>query len=148
MLALLQRVSQAAVDIDGAAVAQIDNGLLVLVGFEKDDDESVCARAAERIIAYRIFEDGEQRMNLSVKDCGGALLLVPQFTLAADTRKGNRPGVSSASPPEIAKELFDRLVECARREPIQVECGRFGADMDVRLINRGPATFLLRIAPR
>lgn len=148
MLALLQRVSHAAVTVGGDTIAEIGDGLLVFVGFEAGEDAGVCGRAVERIVSYRIFEDGEQRMNLSVKDRNGGLLLVPQFTLAADTRKGNRPGFSTAAPPEVAAELFAQLVERARKEPVQVECGKFGADMDVQLVNRGPATFLLRVSGR
>ena len=149
MFALLQRVSRAAVIVDDTSIAEIGNGALVFIGFEASDDESVCERALQRIVAYRIFEDAQQRMNLSLRDCGGDLLLVPQFTLAADTRKGNRPSFSSAAPPERATALFDHLRDLARDSELsaglRVEFGQFGADMRVQLVNRGPVTFLLHI---
>ena len=145
MLALLQRVSRASVAVAGETVGAIDNGLLVFVAFDKRDNESVCARGVERALAYRVFEDAQGQMNRSVLDVGGGVLLVPQFTLAADTRKGNRPGFSAAAAPETARALFEHAAAVARRAPLRVECGRFGANMDVRLVNRGPATFLLRV---
>lgn len=147
MIALLQRVSQASVRVSGDTVGAIDNGLLVLVGFDKYDNESVCAPGVDRILSYRIFEDANGRMNRSVSDCGGGILFVPQFTLVADTAKGNRPGFSTAAEPPVAETLFNRMVTLARRSPLRIECGKFGAQMDVRLTNRGPATFALHISP-
>ncbi len=125
-------------------IAQIDTGLLVLVGVEPQDNDSTIDRMIERILGYRIFEDDQGRMNHSLKQLDGALLLVPQFTLAADTRKGMRPGFSTAAPPERGRELFERLTAVAQREHTRVEQGIFGAEMAVALINQGPATFLLR----
>lgn len=143
MIALLQRVSQAGVTIDGAAVASIGRGLLVLVGVRPQDDESAASRLLERLLNYRVFADAAGKMNLSLTEVAGGLLLVPQFTLAADTRKGVRPGFSTAAPPEVAKPLFAYLVGAARRQHVKVECGVFGADMQVSLVNDGPVTIWL-----
>jgi len=143
MIALLQRVSQAGVTIDGAAVASIGRGLLVLVGVRPQDDESAASRLLERLLKYRVFADAAGKMNLSLTEVAGGLLLVPQFTLAADTRKGLRPGFSTAAPPEVAKALFAYLVGAARRQHVKVECGVFGADMQVSLVNDGPVTIWL-----
>jgi D-tyrosyl-tRNA(Tyr) deacylase len=143
MIALLQRVSQAGVTIDGAAVASIGRGLLVLVGVRPQDDESAASRLLERLLKYRVFADAAGKMNLSLTEVAGGLLLVPQFTLAADTRKGLRPGFSTAAPPEVAKPLFAYLVGAARRQHVKVECGVFGADMQVSLVNDGPVTIWL-----
>lgn len=143
MKALLQRVSEADVTVEGRVVGAIGRGLLVLVGLEPDDDDARLRRMLERLLNYRVFPDEEGRMNLSLRDTGGGLLLVSQFTLAADTRKGNRPGFSTVAPPEQAAEQFARLVEMARDEHDPVGAGEFGAMMAVRLINDGPVTFLL-----
>ncbi|MCH8552024.1 MAG: D-tyrosyl-tRNA(Tyr) deacylase [Natronospirillum sp.] len=143
MKALLQRVSEADVTVEGRVVGAIGRGLLVLVGLEPDDDDARLRRMLERLLNYRVFPDEEGRMNLSLRDTGGGLLLVSQFTLAADTRKGNRPGFSTAAPPEQAAEQFARLVEMARDEHDPVGAGEFGAMMALRLINDGPVTFLL-----
>jgi D-aminoacyl-tRNA deacylase len=143
MRALIQRVSQARVEVDGECVASIGRGILALVGIAAGDAEADAARLLERLLAYRIFPDGEGRMNLSLVDIGGGLLLVPQFTLAADTRKGTRPGFSTAAPPDRAKALYEGLLASALARLPQVASGRFGANMQVTLTNDGPVTFLL-----
>jgi D-tyrosyl-tRNA(Tyr) deacylase len=148
VIALIQRVSEARVEVAGAAVGAIGRGVLALIGVERGDGESEAARLAERVIGYRIFPDAEGRMNLSLADVGAALLAVPQFTLAADTRKGARPSFSSAAPPEEGERLFVRFVELARERHARVETGRFGAEMRVSLVNDGPVTFWLQAAPR
>jgi D-tyrosyl-tRNA(Tyr) deacylase len=143
MIGLLQRVSQAQVVVDDEIVGQIGTGLLVLIGVERGDSEVKADRLLERLLNYRVFPDAEDRMNLSMQDIGGGLLLVPQFTLAADTKKGNRPGFSSAAKPDDGQYLFNYLYAQAReRHPI-VEKGIFGADMQVSLTNDGPVTFWL-----
>lgn len=148
MIGLLQRVSGANVTVDGAVVAAIEGGLLVLIGVEAGDTEAQAERLLERLLGYRVFPDAEGRMNLSLRDTGGGLLLVPQFTLAADTRKGARPGFSPAAAPERGRVLFDYLVARAREAHPRVASGRFGADMKVTLTNDGPVTFWLQVAPR
>ncbi|KXJ30611.1 MULTISPECIES: D-aminoacyl-tRNA deacylase [Pseudomonas] len=145
MKALLQRVARASVEVAGDTVGAIGPGLLVLVGIEPADDEAACARMLKRLLEYRVFADGEQRMNLSLQDVGGGLLLVSQFTLAADTRSGRRPSFSTAAPPAQGERLFDHLVSLARDLHPEVQTGRFGADMQVSLVNDGPVTFLLSI---
>lgn len=147
MIALLQRVSEASVEVDQEVVARIGPGLLVLAAVERGDAEAQAERLAERIVGYRVFEDAAGRMNLSLADTGGGLLLVSQFTLAADTRKGTRPGFSRAADPEIGRRLFERLVAAAGRRIPRVQTGRFGARMRVRLVNDGPVTFWLRTPP-
>jgi D-aminoacyl-tRNA deacylase len=145
MLALIQRVQHASVEVDGAVVGRIGPGLLALVGVEPGDGDAQVARMAERLLGYRVFDDGDGRMNRSLADTGGGLLLVSQFTLAADTRSGMRPGFSTAAEPALAACVFDALVDaCRRRHPPGVETGRFGAQMLVTLANDGPVTFLLR----
>jgi len=148
MRALIQRVGHAEVDVGGERIAAIGQGILALIGVEAGDGERESARLLERVLTYRIFPDGEGRMNLSVTDIGGGLLLVPQFTLAADTRKGTRPGFSTAAPPERAKALYEALVGAARARHAPVASGRFGADMQVTLTNIGPVTFLLDTGER
>jgi D-tyrosyl-tRNA(Tyr) deacylase len=143
MIALLQRVTQASVSVGGTAVASIGRGLLVLVGVRPEDDEPAASRLLERLLKYRVFADSAGKMNLSLTDVAGGLLLVPQFTLAADTRKGTRPGFSTAAAPELARPLFTYLVAAARQQHGTVECGIFGADMLVSLINDGPVTIWL-----
>ena len=143
MIGLLQRVSQAEVRVDGRVVGAIGAGLLVLVGVQRGDDETRAARLLERLLGYRVFADAEGRMNLSLLDTGGGLLLVPQFTLAADTRKGRRPSFSDAAAPQEGDRLFDHLVSQAQSRLRVVQCGRFGADMQVSLVNDGPVTFWL-----
>ena len=145
MLALIQRVTSAAVSVDGETVGAIDAGLLALVAVEPGDDEAQLARMAERLLGYRVFADAAGRMNLALADTGGGLLLVSQFTLAADTRSGMRPSFSTAAPPEEAERLFNQLVAiCRGKHQGRVETGRFGAHMSVSLVNDGPVTFLLR----
>ena len=147
MIGLLQRVSSASVEVAGRSIAAIDAGLLVLVGVERGDEVAQAERLAERLLAYRVFPDPEGKMNLSLNDTGGALLLVPQFTLAADTTRGNRPGFDPAAAPEQGRALFERLVAAARQGQARVATGQFGADMRVRLVNEGPVTFWLRVPP-
>lgn len=145
MLLLLQRVTRASVEVEGATVGAIGPGLLVLAGIEPGDGAAEVARMAARLLAYRVFPDEGGRMNRSLADTGGGLLLVSQFTLAADTRSGLRPGFSTAAPPVEAERTFSALVaECSRLHPQGVETGRFGAHMAISLINDGPVTFLLR----
>lgn len=148
MIGLLQRVTTARVAIDSAVVAAIERGLLVLIGVEAGDTEAQADRLLERLLGYRVFPDVDGRMNCSLRDIRGGLLLVPQFTLAADTRKGARPSFSSAAPPETGRTLFEYLVERACATYPAVQSGRFGADMKVTLTNDGPVTFWLQVAPR
>jgi D-aminoacyl-tRNA deacylase len=143
MIALIQRVTRADVRVNGEIVGAIDGGILALIGVRKGDDAAAADRLLERVLTYRIFSDAQGRMNLSLKDAGGGLLLVPQFTLAADTQKGTRAGFSTAAPPEVARGLFDYLVEKARASQVPVATGIFGADMQVSLVNDGPVTFWL-----
>jgi D-aminoacyl-tRNA deacylase len=143
MIALLQRVSKAEVHVDGHSVGRIGPGLLALIGVKPEDDESAAARLLGRMLQYRIFADDNDKMNLNVAQVGGELLLVPQFTLAADTAKGLRPGFSTAAPPEQGRRLFDHLVMLARQGTLKVETGIFGAHMEVSLTNDGPVTIWL-----
>ena len=143
MIALIQRVSEARVDVDGETVGTIEAGLLALVAVQPDDGEAQAQRLLERMLGYRVFPDDEGRMNRSLADSGGGLLLVSQFTLAADTKKGMRPGFSTAAAPADAERWFMRLVELARARHARVEIGRFGAHMMVHLVNDGPVTFWL-----
>jgi D-tyrosyl-tRNA(Tyr) deacylase len=143
MKGLIQRVSAARVEVDGEIVGAIDQGLLALVGVEPQDDEASAQRLLHKLLNYRVFADIEGKMNLSLGDVGGGLLLVSQFTLAADTRKGLRPSFSSAAPPARGAELFEHLVDQARTRHPLVATGRFGANMQVHLVNDGPVTFLL-----
>lgn len=144
MIGLIQRVSEASVRVEGRITGQIGRGLLVLAGIEKQDNEATAQRLLERILAYRVFPDESGKMNLSLTDIDGSLLLVPQFTLAADTRKGTRPSFSSAAPPELGAELFEYFVAAARERHPVVETGIFGADMKISLVNDGPVTFWLQ----
>jgi D-aminoacyl-tRNA deacylase len=147
VIALLQRVSMAQVVIDGVLVGAIERGLLALIGVEAGDGAAEADRLLERLLNYRVFSDDAGKMNLSLRDVGGGLLLVPQFTLAADTRKGLRPGFSTAAAPEQGRLLFDHVVMQAQRTHAQVATGRFGADMQVTLTNDGPVTFWLQLRP-
>jgi len=147
LIALIQRVSNAAVHIEGIEVAAIGKGTLALIGVERGDGEAEAQRLAERVLAYRIFADAQGKMNLSLKDVGGELLAVPQFTLAADTNSGLRPSFSSAAAPADGELLFIKFSEKAA-EAVHVATGRFGADMKVSLVNDGPVTFWLRVSPR
>ena len=144
MIGLLQRVTQANVTIEGDIVASINTGLLVLIGVEKLDSETKAQRLFDKLICYRVFADNQDKMNLSLQDINGGLLLVPQFTLAADTQKGLRPGFSNAAAPELGKQLFEYLVAYARQQFTSVETGIFGANMQVSLVNDGPVTFWLK----
>lgn len=143
MIALVQRVTEAAVDVDGETVGAIGAGLLALVAVQPGDGEAQAQRMLERLCGYRVFADAEGRMNRSLADTGGGLLLVSQFTLAADTRSGTRPGFSTAAAPAEAERWFNRLVALARARLPVLETGRFGAHMKVRLVNDGPVTFWL-----
>jgi D-tyrosyl-tRNA(Tyr) deacylase len=143
MIALIQRVRQAHVEVDGMTVGAIDAGLLAFIAVQPGDGEAETGRLLERLLGYRIFADDEGRMNRSLAETGGGLLLVSQFTLAADTKKGMRPGFSTAAAPEEAERWFARLVELARTRHSRVEIGRFGAHMNVHLVNDGPVTFWL-----
>lgn len=148
MIGLLQRVTEAAVSVDGDEIARIGPGLVVLVAVERGDDESTAERLLERLLSYRVFADAEGRMNLSLAGTAGALLLVPQFTLAADTAKGLRPGFSRAAPPADGERLFGHLVRRAKAHFPATQAGRFGAHMRVFLVNDGPVTFWLRVPGR
>jgi D-tyrosyl-tRNA(Tyr) deacylase len=147
VIGLLQRVTRAEVKVAGQCVGAIEHGLLVLIGVEQGDSEPEADRLLERILGYRVFADPDGKMNLSVQDTAGGLLLVPQFTLAADTNKGTRPSFSSAASPEEGRRLFEYLVQQARIRHSSVATGQFGADMKVSLTNDGPVTFWLRVAP-
>lgn len=144
MIALLQRVRHAGVSVDGNMLAEIDRGILLLIGVEKNDNATRADRLVERFLGYRVFPDKEGKMNLSVRDIQGAVLLVPQFTLAADTRKGTRPSFSSAAPPADGQRLFDHVVKRTQQQHQHVSCGKFAADMQVSLVNDGPVTFWLQ----
>lgn len=145
MMALLQRVSSASVEVRGKPIASIGRGLLVFVGIERKDDERTAERMAERVATYRVFADADGKMNLNVKEARGALLLAPQFTLAADTAKGTRASFTPAAAPDVASRLFDYFVSRVRLHHVPVERGRFGADMKVSLTNDGPVTFWLKV---
>jgi len=143
VIALLQRVSEAKVSVNGQQIARIGRGLLVLAAVQPDDTDADVRRMAERILGYRVFPDAEGRMNRSLLDDGLELLLVPQFTLAADTRKGTRPGFTGAAPPEKGAEFFGLLLQCCRERIATTGSGEFGAHMQVHLVNDGPVTFWL-----
>jgi D-tyrosyl-tRNA(Tyr) deacylase len=147
MLALIQRVTQAEVVVDSRSLGAIGPGLLVFVGVERGDVEATSTRLYERVSGYRVFPDAQDQMNLSVTQAGGQLLLVPQFTLPADTRKGMRPSLSTAAAPAEAERLFEHFVETARAAGQQPQTGRFRSHMQVSLVNDGPVTFMLRVAP-
>ena len=147
MIALLQRVTHAEVQVDGRSIGRIALGLLVLVGVERGDTSIQAERLLERLLTYRVFPDEQGRMNLSLTDVNGGLLLVPQFTLAADTSKGTRPGFSTAAAPEVGRELFEYFVGRTREKYGAVATGEFGADMKVTLTNDGPVTFWLQVSP-
>ncbi|MBK3805721.1 D-aminoacyl-tRNA deacylase [Stutzerimonas stutzeri] len=143
MKGLIQRVRHARVEVAGEIVGAIDQGLLVLVGVEREDDQARADKLLHKLLNYRVFGDEQGKMNRSLKDIGGGLLLVSQFTLAADTRSGLRPSFSSAAPPAHGEVLYDYLLARARDQHPEVACGRFGAEMQVHLVNDGPVTFLL-----
>ncbi len=148
MIALLQRVTSAQVSVGGRQLAAIDHGLLVLVGVQRGDSEYEARRLLERLLGYRVFPDSADRMNLNVGQAGGGVLLVPQFTLAADTRSGMRPSFTPAADPAEGRRLFDFLVIEARQRHQPLACGEFAADMQVALVNDGPVTFWLEVAPQ
>ncbi len=143
MTCLLQRVTAASVSVAGSVIGEIERGILVFVGVEPSDTSLTTARSAERMLNYRLFSDASGKMNLNVVQAEGAILLISQFTLAADTSSGHRPGFSTAAPPEQARALFEELASTLRSGPVPIETGCFGADMQVHLINDGPVTFLL-----
>ena len=143
MIGLIQRVTRADVQVNGEVVGEIGRGILALIGVRKGDDAMAADRLLERLLAYRIFPDTDGKMNLSLRDIRGGLLLVPQFTLAADTQKGTRAGFSTAAPPEMARGLFEHLLRAAQGSQLPVAAGIFGANMQVSLVNDGPVTFWL-----
>lgn len=143
MKGLIQRVTRASVSIDNETVGQIENGLLLLLGVEREDTQAQVEKLLHKVLNYRIFSDENGKMNLSLADTGGGLLVVSQFTLVADTRKGMRPGFSHGASPELGNQLYESFVESARRLHSTVETGRFGADMQIELVNDGPVTFML-----
>ena len=145
MIGLLQRVTEARVTVGGQSIAAIRRGLCVFVGVERGDDDRVVERLLERLLGYRVFPDSDGRMNRSLRDIDGDLLLVPQFTLSADTRKGMRPSFTPAGPPDVGMRLFAHLCERGTASHAHVACGRFGADMQVALVNDGPVTFWLQV---
>ncbi len=147
MIGLIQRVSTARIEVADEVIAQIGSGLAVLVGIEKGDTEGQADRLLERLLGYRIFPDSTDRMNLSLQETGKELLLVPQLTLAADTRKGMRPNFSTAAPPVESERLFTYLLTQAQKRHPRVEAGEFGAKMHVELVNEGPVTFWLQARP-
>lgn len=144
MIALIQRVSRASVTIDGILVGEIEKGILALLGVEKLDTEINAQNLITKVINYRIFEDDNQRMNLSLLDMGGEILIVPQFTLPADTKKGARPSFASAAPPDLGEHLYMHFIDLARDKVVKVETGEFGKNMQVSLVNSGPVTFWLQ----
>ena len=145
MKGLIQRVSHASVVVDGETVGEIENGLLLLLGVEKDDTPEKANKLLEKVLKYRVFSDDDGKMNRSLTDTGGGLLVVSQFTLVADTRKGLRPSFSSGASPALGEELYDYFVSEAKQRHATVACGRFGADMKVSLLNDGPVTFMLEM---
>ncbi|CRL61188.1 MULTISPECIES: D-aminoacyl-tRNA deacylase [Proteus] len=145
MIALIQRVTQANVDIAGETVGAINQGLLVLLGVEKDDNEQKAKRLCEKVCGYRIFSDENDKMNLNVQQAGGSLLVVSQFTLAAETQKGMRPGFSNGAPPELAKNLYHYFIEQCQLQGLETQTGQFAADMQITLTNDGPVTFWLQV---
>ncbi len=144
MIALIQRVTEARVDVDDRCTGRIGPGLLALIGVQPDDGEAQVTRLLQKLLGYRVFSDAEGRMNLALKDTGGGLLLVPQFTLAADTDSGMRPSFSTAAPPALGRQRFEALLALAKNQHAEVEAGEFGAHMRVSLVNDGPVTFWLK----
>ena len=147
MIALIQRVTEARVEVAGQTIGAIGRGILALVGVERGDTQAQAERLAERVLGYRIFPDADGKMNLSLQDIGGELLAVPQFTLAADTKSGMRPGFASAASPGDGMRLYDLFVEISRKKIPGTKTGSFGAEMKVNLVNDGPVTFWLQAAP-
>jgi D-tyrosyl-tRNA(Tyr) deacylase len=147
MIALLQRVNEACVRVDGKVTGQINRGLLLFIGVERDDSVIQADRLIERFLTYRVFPDEQDKMNRSIVEIQGGILLVPQFTLAADTHKGTRPSFSSAAPPEQGQQLFEYVVAQTKNSHAHVQTGVFGANMQVSLVNDGPVTFWLQVSP-
>jgi D-tyrosyl-tRNA(Tyr) deacylase len=147
MIGLLQRVSEANVAVEGEVIARIGCGIVALVAVERGDDEETVQRLAERLLGFRLFADGAGRMNLNIEQAQGSLLVVPQFTLAADTARGRRPSFGGAADPELGRLLFERLLALLAQSSVTVASGRFGAHMQVTLTNDGPVTFWLRVPP-
>ena len=145
MIALIQRALSASVTVAGQTIGEIGPGLLILLGVEKDDDEQKAQRLCDRVLGYRIFSDENGKMNLNVQQAGGSVLVVSQFTLAADTQKGMRPGFSGGAAPAEAERLYEYFVACCRERGLVAETGRFAADMQVSLVNDGPVTFWLQV---
>jgi len=145
MIALIQRVNWSRVEVDGEVIGSVEQGITALIGIEKQDTEADARRLCERILGYRIFSDQDDKMNLCLRDIKGGLLVIPQFTLAADTQKGTRPSFSTAAPPEIGRKLFDYFYSYCQQQYTIVETGSFGADMKVSLCNDGPVTFWLQV---
>lgn len=148
MIVLLQRVSRSAVSVSGQTIAQVNQGILALIGFERGDGNTELERMGQRLLNYRIFSDDESKMNLNVQQVGGGILLVPQFTLAADTNRGNRPSFSIAAAPDDGRRLFQQFAAQIQQQHADTACGEFGADMQVSLINDGPVTFWLQVQPK
>ena len=148
MIALIQRVASASVAVDNEIIGAVERGVLALVGVERGDTGAEAARLVERVLGYRIFADAAGKMNLSLKDVDGGLLVVPQFTLVADTNSGTRPSFSSGASPDAGKELFGAFLEKAKTLHPKTASGRFGADMKVSLVNDGPVTFWIQVAPQ
>lgn len=145
MIALIQRVTRASVTVEQQIVGEIGAGLLVLLGVEKDDDQQKAKRLSDKVLGYRIFSDENDKMNLNVQQAGGSVLVVSQFTLAADTQKGMRPSFSRGAAPDEAERLYDYFTACCRASGAATETGRFAADMQVELLNDGPVTFWLQV---
>ncbi|MBJ3816035.1 D-tyrosyl-tRNA(Tyr) deacylase [Shimwellia pseudoproteus] len=145
MIALIQRVTSASVRVGGEVTGEIGQGLLVLLGVEKEDTEQKAKRLCERVLGYRIFSDEDDKMNLNLKQVGGSVLVVSQFTLAADTNKGMRPSFSGGAAPALAESLYEYFVGCCREQGVRAGTGRFAADMQVSLVNDGPVTFWLQV---
>lgn len=145
MIALIQRVKRASVTVNEKIIGKINNGLLVFVGVEKSDDNAKAKRLVERVLSYRIFSDEQDKMNLSVKDIEGSVLWVSQFTLVADTKKGNRAGFSRGASPELGEQLYNQVLSYAEQMHMSNATGKFGADMQVELVNDGPVTFWLEV---
>ncbi|MFU9136336.1 D-aminoacyl-tRNA deacylase [Erwinia tasmaniensis] len=145
MIALIQRVMSASVTVAGARIGETGPGLLILLGVEKGDDRQKASRLCDRVLGYRIFSDDQGKMNLNVQQAGGSVLVVSQFTLAADTQKGMRPGFSGGAEPAEAEKLYEAFIGCCCEKGVATETGRFGADMQVALVNDGPVTFWLQV---
>lgn len=145
MIALIQRVTEAKVIVNKNNIGEIQQGILAFIGIEKNDSEACVQRLVDKVLSYRIFADEDDKMNLSVQDIKASVLLVPQFTLAADTQKGCRPSFSSAAPPEEGERLFNEVVKQAKKQYQQIKTGQFGADMKISLVNDGPVTFWLQV---